>query len=130
MRTEFTPFTLQAPVDEAGEGPFAPVSVEVQAPEPIHPPPEKAAADLQDALRLGLDVEALEAFRAALGGVSRTPFQALPLTLRDFSTRTTDPDGNASHREPSIVVTRDGDIVQKVTVECPCGERISLDCIY
>lgn len=92
--------------------------------------PEKALADLADAIRLGLDTEVLERF---LGGVAGGPtgrVESCPLPLRDFSLPLQERTATTPERSPSIVVTRVGDLVQKVTVECPCGERISLDCVY
>jgi hypothetical protein len=130
MKAEFTPFTAMEPMEGADADEFAPVAVPEAPVVANRPPPEKALADLEDALRLGLDDETLQGLVDAASGSMKTPASAFPLTLRDFSGTRTEPGGAPDGRVPSILVTRAGEIVQKVTVECPCGERISLDCVY
>ena len=130
MKAEFTPFTAMEPSEGADVDEFAPVNVPEAPPVMNRPPPEKALADLEDALGLGLDDETLQTLIDAASGGVRSPASAFPLTLRDFSDPRTEPGATTGGRVPSILVTRSGEIVQKVTVECPCGERISLDCVY
>ena len=130
MKAEVTPFTAMEPTSGAEVDEFAPVTVEEAPTIANRPPPEKALADLEDALRLGLDDETLQGLVDAGSGSMRNAASAFPLTLRDFSAPRTEPGGTPDGRVPSILVTRAGEIVQKVTVECPCGERISLDCVY
>jgi hypothetical protein len=130
MKAEFTPFAAMGPIDGTEMDEFAPVTVEEAPTIANRPPPEKALADLEDALGMGLDDETLQGFVDAASGSMKTPASAFPLTLRDFSGPRTEPGQTPDGRVPSILVTRAGEIVQKVTVECPCGERISLDCVY
>lgn len=130
MKAEFTPFTAMGPMEGTGADGFAPMTVQEAPPIANRPPPEKALADLEDALGMGLEAGTLQGFVDAAPGSMKIPTSAFPLTLRDFSTPRTEPGGTPGGRVPSILVTRAGEIVQKVTVECPCGERISLDCVY
>ncbi len=130
MNTPFVPFAGSAPVPETEAPAFEPASI---PPSPVSAPavsPEKALADLSDAIRLGLDAEVLERLLGGVVGGATGRVESCPLPLRDFSLPVRERTAASPERSPSIVVTRVGDLVQKVTVECPCGERISLDCVY
>ena len=130
MNPDFIPFpkyNLESKPEEFGFKPIPPP--EQIAPSPLIPA-DKALADLAEAIRLGLDGDPLAQVLAAASRLPKSATQARPLTLRDLTmppTSTTEP---LDKKSPGIVVTRIGNIVQKVTVECPCGERISLDCVY
>ncbi len=130
MSTPFIPFVEASSQIEDEVPAFAPTLIPDASPASPVVSPEKALADLSDAIRLGLDTEVLERL---LGGIAagQTGGVALcPLPLRDFTLPARERMPASRERTPSIVVTRVGDLVEKVTVECPCGERISLDCVY
>lgn len=130
MSAPFVPFTEIADRSEAETPAFQPVSLtESHTPPPVVSP-EKALADLADALRHGLGSDVLEQLLGGLGSGRSGGMSAYPLPLRDLSLPVREQSPADPMRAPSIVVTRVGDLVQKVTVECPCGERISLDCVY
>ncbi len=130
MSSPFVPFTDGARDLEPEAPAFEPASIpDSGAPPPIVAP-EKALADLADGLRMGLEGHLLEQLRHNLVGGHTGRVESCPLPLRDFSLPARARTPATSERAPSIVVTRVGDLVQKVTVECPCGERISLDCVY
>ena len=130
MNPGFIPFTEEGSRIALEESEFAPVVLPETTAPSLKFPPEKALADLGDALRIGMDDDALAAIIAKASGAVRTPSQPCPLPLRDLTTPRLDPSTAGSTRTPTLVVTRVGDVVEKVTVECPCGERISLDCVY
>ncbi len=130
MSTPFVPFTGTASLQEIETPAFEPTAIpdsRVSAPAVS---PEKALADLSDAIRLGLDSEVLEHLLSSFAGGPTGRVESCPLPLRDLSLPVRERMPSSPERSPSIVVTRVGDLVQKVTVECPCGERISLDCVY
>lgn len=130
MSAPFVPFTEGARGPEPETPAFEPASIpDIGAPAPVVSP-EKALADLADGLRMGLDGHLLEPLLHNLVGGPTGRVESCPLPLRDFSLPARERTPAVSERAPSIVVTRVGDLVQKVTVECPCGERISLDCVY
>lgn len=91
-------------------------------------PATKEWADLVEALQLGLGPEEMEQVTRGLPLGTREPSCARPLVLRDFG-RPAPPRPDAG-RIPTIVVTRADDVVRRVTIECTCGETLSLDCVY
>ena len=109
---------------------FEPVEASESSEVAQEAPPEKALADLSDALRMGFDDESLAPFLSRAPGMVRSGSNPCPLPLRDFMAPRRESPTPGESRAPSIVVTRIGERVDKVTVECPCGERISLDCVY
>lgn len=130
MSAEFIPFARFAAEPTPVVPEFEPVTPVVEAVRAVSIPADKALADLSDALRMGLGEEVVEEILAGIRS-PRLATKARPLPLRDLTTP--QPADAAEGREPKtpgIVVTRVGDLVQKVTVECACGERISLDCVY
>jgi hypothetical protein len=97
---------------------------------PKYVPSEKAWADLSEALRLGLGPEELDEISSKVTTGPLTASRACPLILRDLG-RSPDPEPPPEGKKvPGIVLSRLDDVVQKVTIECTCGESISLDCIY
>ena len=131
MASQFIPFSGLRPV--ATEPPAFEAT---PAPRPIptgrepgrNVPATKEWADLTEALHLGLGPAELDVVTRGLplGARDRSPVR--PLVLRDFGPPVEPPPD--SGRIPTIVVTRADDIVRKVTIECTCGETISLDCVY
>jgi hypothetical protein len=130
MGADFVPFPRYdfAPVSAVPE--FAPVTPPADTKAAATVPADKAMADLMEALRIGLDEEILETILSGMKSPRLTP-KARPISLRDLhAPESPAPPESSDPKAPGIVVTRVGEVVQKVTVECPCGERISLDCVY
>jgi len=130
MGADFVPFPRYdfAPVSAVPE--FAPVTPPAESKTATTIPADKAMADLMEALRIGLDEETLETILSGMKS-PRLSTKARPIPLRDLhAPETPAPPESSDPKAPGIVVTRVGEVVQRVTVECPCGERISLDCVY
>lgn len=130
MNAAFVPFTEIAERIDVETVSFEPVSIPESRPAAPVVSPEKALADLADALRIGLGTEVLDQLLGGIASGRSGGIAAYPLPLRDLSLPVRHQESDNHERAPSIVVTRVGDLVEKVTVECPCGERISLDCVY
>jgi hypothetical protein len=60
----------------------------------------------------------------ASGAVRSTPFR--PLSAAPASERTPSPQAVS---EPRISLERDGQRVTRITIQCPCGHTVELDCI-
>lgn len=131
MSADFIPFARCATEPTPVVPEFAPVTRAPETKSAVSSiPTEKALADLSEALRMGLGDEVIEAILVGIRS-PRLATKSRPLPLRDLTApQPADADAGAEPKTPGIVVTRVGDLVQKVTVECACGERISLDCIY
>ena len=130
MPAEFVPFPRYefAPASAVPE--FSPVTPPVDIKPSVSVPADKALADLSEALRMGLDETVIEAILSGIRS-PRVTNKARPISLRDLHVPEVAPPVETQEpKAPGIVVTRVGEVVQKVTVECPCGERISLDCVY
>jgi hypothetical protein len=130
MAAEFVPFPRYefAPASAVPE--FSPVTPPVEIKSSASIPADKAMADLSEAIRMGLDETVIEAILSGIRS-PRTLTKSRPISLRDlFAPEVVPPAETQEPKAPGIVVTRVGEVVQKVTVECPCGERISLDCVY
>ncbi len=132
MAAEFVPFPRYefAPASASANPEFSPVTPPVDTKSSVSVPADKALADLSDALRMGLDEAVIEAILSGIRS-PRMMTKTRPISLRDlYASEVVSPVETQEPKAPGIVVTRVGDLVQKVTVECPCGERISLDCVY
>ena len=130
MAAEFVPFPRYefAPASVVPE--FSPVTQPVDTKPSVSIPADKALADLSEALRMGLDEAVIETILSGIRS-PRTMTKSRPISLRDlYAPEVVPPVETQEPKAPGIVVTRVGEVVQKVTVECPCGERISLDCVY
>lgn len=130
MGTDFVPFPRYdfAPVSAVPE--FSPVAPPTESKATVAVPADKATADLMEALRIGLDEETLETILSGMKS-PRLTTKSRPISLRDLhAVKAPAQPESSDAKAPGIVVTRVGEVVQKVTVECPCGERISLDCVY
>jgi len=132
MAAEFVPFPRYefAPASASANPEFSPVTPPVDTRSSVSVPADKALADLSDALRMGLDEAIIETILSGIRS-PRILTKTRPISLRDlYAPEVVPPVKTQEPKAPGIVVTRVGDLVQKVTVECPCGERISLDCVY
>jgi hypothetical protein len=132
MAAEFVPFPRYefAPASASALPEFLAVTPPVDTKSSVVVPADKALADLSEALRMGLDEAIIETILSGIRS-PRILTKTRPISLRDlYAPEVVPPVKTQEPKAPGIVVTRVGDLVQKVTVECPCGERISLDCVY
>jgi hypothetical protein len=132
MAAEFVPFPRYefAPASASALPEFLAVTPPVDTKSSVVIPADKALADLSEALRMGLDEAIIETILSGIRS-PRILTKTRPISLRDlYAPEVVPPVKTQEPKAPGIVVTRVGDLVQKVTVECPCGERISLDCVY
>ncbi len=132
MAAGFVPFPRYefAPALASALPEFLAVTPPVDTKPSVLVPADKALADLSDALRMGLDESIIETILSGIRS-PRMLTKTRPISLRNlYAPEVVVPVETQEPKAPGIVVTRVGDLVQKVTVECPCGERISLDCVY
>jgi len=132
MAAEFVPFPRYefAPASASALPEFLAVTPPVDTKSSVVIPADKALADLSEALRMGLDEAIIETILSGIRS-PRILTKTRPISLRDlYAPEVVPPVKTQEPKAPGLVVTRVGDLVQKVTVECPCGERISLDCVY
>ena len=38
--------------------------------------------------------------------------------------------GNPGLKEPQVAIERDGDRITRITIQCPCGQVLELNCAY